>query len=131
MRIKLPRVAGFGLAVLFGVGQRQVPGLAQGASQSMPVFEVDTSWPKLPNNWVLGIVSSVATDKRDQGWIFHRPRTVAENKKAQAAPPVLEFDADGTFVRAWAVIRRATTGRLPSTASPSTIKTTSGLAAAV
>ena len=67
----------------------------------MPVFEVDSSWPKLPNNWVLGVVSSVATDKRDHVWIFHRPRTVAENKKSQAAPPVLEFAADGTFVRAW------------------------------
>jgi hypothetical protein len=101
MRIKLPRVAGVGVAVLFAVGQRPVPGLAQGPSQSMPVFDVDTSWPKLPNNWVLVVVSSVATDKRDHVWIFHRPRTVAENKKAQAAPPVLEFDAGGTFVRAW------------------------------
>jgi hypothetical protein len=102
MRIKLPRVvAGLALGLLFAAAQGPVPGLAQGAAQSMPVFEVDSSWPKLPNNWVLGVVSSVATDKRDHVWIFHRPRTVAENKKAQAAPPVLEFDAAGTFVRAW------------------------------
>jgi hypothetical protein len=102
MRIKLQRVvAALGLAALFAVSQGTVPGLAQSATQSMPLFEVDSSWPKLPNNWVLGIVSSVATDRRDHVWIFHRPRTVAENKKAQGAPPVLEFDANGAFVRAW------------------------------
>jgi hypothetical protein len=95
----------FGTAFVF-IGLPAEPlrakaGLAQGASQRMPVFEVDPSWPKLPNGWVLGIVSSVATDRRDHVWILHRPRTVAANLRAQAAPPVLEFDADGKFVRAW------------------------------
>lgn len=98
---RLSRVAGLGLALLFAIGQGEMPGLAQGGNQRMPIFEVDSGWPKLPNNWVLGVVSSVATDKRDHVWILHRPRTVAENLKAQAAPPVLEFDADGKFVRAW------------------------------
>jgi hypothetical protein len=94
------RAAGLGLAVLFLAGQGTLPILAQSA-QSMPIFGVDPSWPKLPNNWALGIVSSVATDRRDHVWILHRPRTVADSKKAQAAPPVLEFDANGAFVRAW------------------------------
>lgn len=81
----------------------QTPAIGQSASgaQMMPIFEVDTSWPSLPNNWVLGIVSSVATDRRDHVWILHRPRTVPENQRAHAAPPVLEFDAGGKFVRAW------------------------------
>jgi hypothetical protein len=90
-----------GAAVLLSLSQGQISGLAQGTNERMPVFEVDSSWPKLPNNWVLGVVSSVATDKRDHVWILHRPRSVADNLKAQAAPPVLEFDADGKFVRAW------------------------------
>jgi hypothetical protein len=67
----------------------------------MPVFEVDPAWPKLPNDWVLGVVSSVATDKRDHVWILHRPRTIQDSLKAKAAPPVLELDASGGFVRAW------------------------------
>jgi hypothetical protein len=72
-----------------------------GQSRPMPVFQVDPSWPKLPNDWVLGIVSSVAVDRHDNVWILHRPRTVADTLKAHAAPPVLEFAPDGKFVNAW------------------------------
>ncbi len=86
------------LLALIGV---EIVGRAQPQNQAMPVFEVDPAWPALPNNWVLGVVSSVATDKRDHVWILHRPRTVAENLKGRSAPPVLEFDAAGKFVRAW------------------------------
>ena len=67
----------------------------------MPVFQVDPTWPTLPNNWVVGIVSAVTVDKRDHVWILHRPRSVAAELKGRAAPPVLEFDADGKFVNAW------------------------------
>jgi hypothetical protein len=90
------------LAVLAVAGHERI-GVAQSGSpaERMPVFQVDSAWPKLPNDWVLGVVSSVATDQRDHVWILHRPRTVQENLKAKAAPPVLEFDGDGRFVRAW------------------------------
>ena len=72
---------------------------AQGARQ-MPIFEVDTAFFKpLPNNWVTGQGSAVAVDKRDHVWVFHRPRYVPAGKVA--APPVLEYDANGTFVRGW------------------------------
>jgi hypothetical protein len=67
----------------------------------MPIFQVDAAWPKLPNNWVLGVVSAVAVDRRDHVWILHRPRTVQEELKGRAAPPVLHFDAEGRFVNAW------------------------------
>jgi DNA-binding beta-propeller fold protein YncE len=79
----------------------QVPATAQTSSSLMPIFEVDTTWPKLPNNWLLGHVSSVAIDAEDQIWVFHRPRTVVEAQRAQAAPPVLEFDDKGQFRQAW------------------------------
>ena len=72
-----------------------------GQSRQMPTFQPDTSWPKLPNNWVLGQTPSVAVDRHDHLWILHRPRTVADDKKALAAPAVLEFDADGKFLNAW------------------------------
>lgn len=64
-----------------------------------PVFEVDTAWPQLPSNWVLGVVSKVAVDRHDNVWIIHRPRTVPASKTA--APPVVELDASGKFVRGW------------------------------
>ena len=97
------RFALFGLIVVMTLGQFRLAGVAQseGRSRSMPVFQVDPVWPKLPNNWVVGIVSSVSVDRRDHVWILHRPRSVQENAKNRAAPPVLEFDADGHFVNAW------------------------------
>jgi hypothetical protein len=90
-----------GLLVLSAVSGREGAALAQGTSRSMPAFQVDPSWPKLPNNWVVGTVSSVTVDRRDHVWILHRPGTVPQNLKAQAAPPVIEFDANGAFLNAW------------------------------
>lgn len=77
--------------------------LAQSSStvKRVPIFEVDPSWPKLPNNWVVGHVASVAVDRRDHVWMLHRPNTIPEDRRSHGAPPVLEFDASGTFVNAW------------------------------
>jgi hypothetical protein len=74
---------------------------ATGAGELVPLFEVDPAWPKLSNNWVMGLVSSVAVDSRDHVWILHRPRVVPADKRKLAAPPVLEFNAAGKFVQAW------------------------------
>ena len=103
MRKTLMRCAWLGLIVIAVVGLWVLPGAAQKPAKSagMPVFQVDPTWPTLPNNWVVGIVSAVTVDKRDHVWILHRPRTVAAELKGRAAPPVLEFDADGKFVNAW------------------------------
>lgn len=97
------RLTVIALLVMCAVAQREHIAVAQSGNSAkrMPVFEVDAAWPKVPNDWALGVVSSVATDRRDHVWILHRPRTVQENLKAKAAPPVLEFDAGGRFVRAW------------------------------
>ena len=70
-------------------------------ARQVPAFQVDSAWPALPNNWVLGTVTSVTVGKDDHVWIVHRPRTVPEAKRSQAAPPVLEYDAAGKFVKAW------------------------------
>jgi DNA-binding beta-propeller fold protein YncE len=70
-------------------------------ARGVPTFEVDASWPTLPNDWVLGQVASVTVDRRDHVWVLHRPRTVDEGEEANAAPPVLEFDTDGAFINAW------------------------------
>jgi DNA-binding beta-propeller fold protein YncE len=73
---------------------------AQGAAASkFPTFELDTTWPKLPNDWVLGNVAKIVADRHDNIWIIHRPRTVPAGKKA--APAIVELDAAGKFVQAW------------------------------
>src|SRR5262247_3852230 len=62
-------------------------------SGGVPTFQVDVSWPqKLPNNWVMGVPSWVAVDRRDHVWVLHRPRTAPEPQRANAAPAVIEFD---------------------------------------
>ena len=67
----------------------------------MPIFEVQPGWPQLPDEWVLGVVSSVAVDRQDQVWILHRPESVDASRRGRAAPPVVVLDADGRLVRAW------------------------------
>jgi DNA-binding beta-propeller fold protein YncE len=68
--------------------------------RQMPVFEVAPGFfSPLPNNWVTGQGSAVAVDKRDHVWVFHRPRYVPADRAA--APPVLEYDANGRFLRGW------------------------------
>ena len=71
----------------------------------VPTFHVDPLWPKqLPNKWIVGAVAGVAVDKRDHVWITHRPSTLQPNETRsiwKAAPPVLEFDADGSLLSAW------------------------------
>ena len=71
------------------------------AERLLPRFEVDPSWPMLPNDWVLGSVASVDVDSRDHAWIYHRPRSIDEAQQANSAPAVLEFDPAGNFVQAW------------------------------
>src|SRR5436190_23801836 len=74
--------------------------LAQKPAQ-VPKFQVDPSWAKIPNNWQLGQVASVAVDERDHVWVLQRPATLAPEEKPRAAPPLLEFDAGGAFIQAW------------------------------
>lgn len=67
-----------------------------------PSYEFDPSFPpELPNGWVMGVPTSVSVDSGDHVWVLSRPRTVAEEQMENAAPAVMEFDADGAFVQAW------------------------------
>ena len=75
------------------------------AQRRVPTFKVDPAWPKpLPNHWILGAVAGVAVDARDHVWLTHRPSTLQPNETRsiwRAAPPVLEFDVDGTLLSSW------------------------------
>jgi len=71
----------------------------------VPTYEVDPKWPKpLPNQWILGAVAGVTVDASDHVWLVHRPSTLQPNETRsiwRAAPPVLEFDRDGTLLSSW------------------------------
>src|SRR5262249_42760321 len=76
-------------------------------ADDIPQFQIDAFWPKpLPNNWILGQVSGIATDKYDRIWVVHRPLSLTPRERAaeqnppeakccKAAPPVLLFDNSG------------------------------------
>src|SRR4029077_9785366 len=79
----------------------------------VPQFQVDDAWPKpLPNRWILGQVSGIATDRYGRIWVVHRPgsltpreraaeRTPPEAKCCIAAPPLLVFDSSGNYLFSW------------------------------
>jgi len=53
-----------------------------------PQYKVDPYWPKaLPNNWILGQVAGVATDKNNHIWIIHRPLTITDDEKGATLNP--------------------------------------------
>jgi len=117
--VKRNVLIGTGLLTLLaalGIGQiaLQQAATAQTNGKTMaPRFEVDPMWPKpLPNHWVMGNTIGVGIDSRDHIFIIHRAGSLeakelyaAENPPASecciAAPPVLEFDAEGNMVKAW------------------------------
>jgi hypothetical protein len=88
--------AGLAVFAALATSAAQTPATAR-----VPPFRADSAWPAIPNNWVFGEVSSISVDAQDHVWILHRPATVPEAQRANAAPPVLEFESGGRFVRAW------------------------------
>ena len=118
--MKTDRMIGLGFAaVLLALGAGM--GLFSGHSAApapttgpeAPKFEVDPLWPKpLPNHWRIGSTIGVSVDAKDHVWVLHRPATLqpkeayaSQSPRAaiccSAAPPVLEFDSDGTLLNSW------------------------------
>jgi DNA-binding beta-propeller fold protein YncE len=114
---------GAALALLCGVGLGARPASndgrpadqARGAAQR-PAYQADPFWPKpLPNNWILGSVTGVAVDSKENVWIVHRgldsltARTeagLALNPPGSEiccgpAPQVLRFDPAGNLAGHW------------------------------
>jgi hypothetical protein len=96
-------------AVLAGCAQTQAP----------PQFRVDPGWPQplAEENGVqlvLGQVAGIAVnEKNGHVWIVHRPATLladewdaktnrpVTHRCCKSAPPVVEFDASGKYLRGW------------------------------
>src|SRR5262245_40643265 len=94
-------LAVLGVWLVASVAAQQQPAAAPPSVLRPPVFAVDEKWPTVPNNWVLGEVSSIAVDSHDHIWVLHRPASIPADKRAQAAPPVLEFDTSGKLLSSW------------------------------
>ena len=92
-----------------GVALQRVEGAPAGLG---PAYAVDPHWPKpLPNQWLLGQVAGIATDKDQNIWIIHRPGTLTEDERGAMlkprrsrccvdTPPVLQFDKAGNLLQA-------------------------------
>ena len=84
-----------------------------GTTDGPPTFAVDPSWPQqLPNDWILGSITSVFVDDRDHVWITHLPETLTPEEIAAVqdpplgeccvpAPVVIELDTEGNVVQGW------------------------------
>jgi hypothetical protein len=93
-----------GLVLIAGADVKSFTGPALAAQvkpRSLPMFEVDRTWPKVPPKWKLGDPSSFAVDAQDHVWLLHRPRTLKLDQTAMAAPPVMVFDTAGNFIKGW------------------------------
>jgi DNA-binding beta-propeller fold protein YncE len=102
------------LLVLCGCAQTPL-----GSAAGLPEFAVDPGWPqplaeKAGVQQVFGQVAGIAVDPRNgHVWAIHRPRSLlpdeVDEKTQQpvthrcctAMPAVVEFDAQGRFVRGW------------------------------
>ena len=79
----------------------------------IPTFKADASWPRLPEDLILGQVPGLSVDDEDTIWVLTRPNSLGftdlglESDPPQAvaccrAPKhVLRFDQDGNLLSAW------------------------------
>src|SRR6476646_934359 len=76
--------------------------VATAGTRSLPTFEVDRNWPKVPAQWKLGDVSSFSVDAQDRIWALHRPRTLVKPEDVpKRAPAVMVFDTAGNYVKSF------------------------------
>ena len=104
---------GQGLASALTAALVAAPSAQPQPAAGVPAFRVDPSWPQeMPNLWVMGAVTGVFVDARGHVWVTHLPETLTEEELyaeqkppmstcCRAAPPVLEFDAQGKIVQGW------------------------------
>ena len=90
-----------GVAPAWLSGSAPAGGTAIAQERSLPTFEVDGAWPTVPDGMRLGAPSSIAIDAEDNVWVLHRPLTLPPEDDAMAAPPIVVFDTDGNFIKAW------------------------------
>src|SRR5438552_9134327 len=75
------------------------------AKPVLPVFEVDSHFPTMPDHMLLGGVGGATADSHGNVWVFHRPHTLEEGNATEngylPAPPVVEFSETGKYIQGW------------------------------
>ena len=82
------------------------------ADRPIPQFKVDPAWPEIPSDLILGQMPGVAVDSHDNVWVIQRPNSLGFSDTGadreppiavccKAAPHVVKFAQDGTFLSAW------------------------------
>ena len=82
-------------------------------AQNAPAYKVDPFWPKrLPNKWSMQQIVDIYVDKEDHVWVLNRATDARPDELGAATTPprteccvvgpeVVEFDTDGSVLRAW------------------------------
>ena len=93
------------LMIVLGGTTSERTALAQAQKAVLPIFEVDSRFPTMPDHTLMGGVGGVDADSHGHVWVFQRPHTLEEGNATEngytPAPPVLEFDESGTYVQGW------------------------------
>ena len=88
------------------VGVLLIPAQSGNSAQPvLPVFEVDSHFPEMPDGMLLGGVGGATADSHGNVWVFHRPHTLEEGNATEngykPAPPVVEFSPTGKYLQGW------------------------------
>jgi hypothetical protein len=117
----LRHVGAFGFAILAAAGGASSLFERAVEAQSAPAYRNIPLWPRpfAEDSWVLGSVTSVATDGQNHVWVAHRGNESLEANErgmiavpggqgqpsssvcCMAAPYILEYDADGRLISSW------------------------------
>src|SRR5258708_22088321 len=77
----------------------------QTGASAVPVFEVDSHFPAMPDRMLLGGVGGATADSHGNVWVFHRPHTLEEGNATLNGyvppPPGRQFSATGRCIRGW------------------------------
>lgn len=93
--------AGISAAPLWAFGTSALAQPDTMAARPVPLFELQQDFLKIPAGMKLGAVSDIEIDSHDNIWVTTRPRTLKGDDKDHAAPPILEFDAQGYYIKGW------------------------------
>jgi DNA-binding beta-propeller fold protein YncE len=92
-------------AALGGLESERAAAAQAQKSIALPVFEVDSKFPTMPDKMLLGGVGGATADGHGNVWVFHRPHTLEEGNATEngwgPAPPVIEFSASGKYLQGW------------------------------
>jgi DNA-binding beta-propeller fold protein YncE len=96
--------AALALAAFLGGSAFERTAVAQ-SNPVLPLFEVDSHFPTMPDQMLLGGVGGATADSHGNVWVLHRPHTLEEGNATEngykPAPPVLEFSATGKYIQGW------------------------------